>query len=103
MDKGHTEFNWSECYEAEVELYGFGITGGDPAPVLQLIEELLDQVAPAVFYTSVRLALAGMTASAGSGVLLKDGSGVVAAVSEKRFDLITDHSEQRHKAVNVVR
>lgn len=49
-----------------------------------------------------RLALAGMTASTGSGDLLADGIGIIAAVGEERFDAVTDHPEERRKALNVV-
>lgn len=44
VDKGYPEFDWVERDEAEVGFFGFVVAGGDSAPVLQLVEQPLDQV-----------------------------------------------------------
>ena len=68
--------------------FGFVLASGNPAPVLQLVEQTLDQVAPAVFLSVVRdwvaaVALRGdQRFDAGSGDLLADGIGIIAAIGQ---------------------
>lgn len=83
----------------------FIVSGGDPAPVFELVEQSLDQVAPAVFGPVVqsRRAAVGLGADhrfdSCFGDLVTDGVGIVAAISKEGLDPITDHAEQRSKAL----
>ncbi len=69
MDKWYPEFDRCDGDEARVGLFGFVVAGGDPAPVLEFVEQPLDEIAPFVFGPVVRemgarrLLFAGITAS----------------------------------------
>lgn len=88
---------------------GFVVAGGDPAPVLQLVEQPLDQVSQAVFLPVVRNGIAAVALcgdhrlDAGSRDLITDGIGVIAAISEERLDPALDHPEQWGKTLHVMR
>ena len=108
MDKGYPKFDGSESDEAEVGFLGFVVAGGDPAPVLQFVEQPLDQVAPAVFRAVMRGRRAAVgfggdhRFQAGGSDLVADGIGIVAAIGKERFDPIIDHPEQRSEALHIV-
>lgn len=54
MDKGYSLEDWHEIDKAEVRFLGFVVSGCDAPPVLELVEQTLDEVAPAVFFAVVR-------------------------------------------------
>src|SRR3546814_16645033 len=94
---------------AQVGLSRFVVTGGNAPPVLELAEQALDEVAPAVLRTVVRdwratVALGGdHRLDIGLGACVADGIGVVALVSEQRVDPRSQHPQQRPEALHVVR
>ena len=82
--------------------------GGNPAPVLELAEQALDEIAPAVFRAIVRDGYAAVAFGrdnrfdAGCGKFCADGVGIIALVGEQCLDAVTEHSEQRAETLHVV-
>lgn len=85
------------------------VSGGDPAPVLELVEQALDEVAPFVFGAVVRDRRAAVgfgrdhCLDIGLSDLFADGVGIVTAIREEGLDPVADHAEQRRKAVHIMR
>ncbi len=80
----------------------------DPAPVLELVEQALDEVAPAILSPVVRrgrfaIAFGGDDGlDPGPGDLVADGIGIIALVRQERLDLVGNHPEERRKTIDVV-
>jgi hypothetical protein len=90
-------------------LLGLVVACGDTAPVLQLVEQALDKVAPTVFLAIMRGGSAAVAfggddrLDTGFGDFLADGVGVIALVRQERLNTVGDHSKQRAEALNIVR
>jgi hypothetical protein len=88
---------------------GLVVPCGDPAPVLELVEQALDEVAPFVFGAIVgdRRSAVGFgrdhRLDIGPGDLFADGIGIVTAIRKEGLDPVADHTEQRRKAVHIMR
>lgn len=95
--------------KGEVGFLGFVIPGSDPPPVLELADQALDQIAPAVFSAIVRdgdvpIALGGNDGfDTSCGQLRLDGVSIVALVGKQCFDAGTEHPEQWPEAFGIVR
>ena len=90
-------------------MLGFIVSGSDSSPVLELVEEALDEIAPAIL-----LAVMGCRVLAVAfgrdhsldfriGQFLTDGVGVIALVGEQRCDAVHEHPEQRVEALDIMR
>lgn len=83
-------------------------TGGYPAPVLQLIEQSLDQVAPTIFGTVMRDGVAAVALGrdyrfhACGSDLHADRIGIVAPIGQEGLDPIGDHAEEWCEALHIV-
>ncbi len=108
MDKGYPEFDRCDGDEARVGLFGFVVAGGDPAPVLEFVEQPLDEIAPFVFGPVVRDAVKTIALcrdhrfDACGGDFLADSIGIIAAICEERLNAVGHHAEQRCKALHIV-
>ena len=82
--------------------------GGNSAPVLELAEQALDEIAPAVFRAIVRNGYAAIAfggddhLDAGCGKFCVDGVGIIALVGEQCLDAVTEHPELRAETLHVV-
>lgn len=73
MEKGYPLFDRGESDEAEIGFLGFVVAGGDAPPVLELAEQALDEVAPAIFLA-----------------IMRDGCAPVASGGDDRLDACCD-------------
>lgn len=87
---------------------GFVVAGSNSAPVLEFIEQALDEIAPTVFLAVVWHRVASVALGGNDGFdfscsqLFPDGIGVIAPVCEEGLDPVGDHTKQRPEALNVV-
>lgn len=83
--------------------------GGDPSPVLELVEQALDLVAPAILDPIMRSRVSTVAPSRDHGLDLHAGQGVtyritiIAFVREQSVDPVGDHAHQWSEALRVVR
>ena len=109
VDKGCPEFDRCESDEAEIGFLGFVVACGDTPPVLEFVEQSLDQVAPLVFGAIVRGAIAPIDLGrdhrldACSLDLLTDRIGIITPVSQEGLYPVLDHAKQRSEALHIVR
>ncbi len=107
--KGYPEFDRCDGDEARVGLFGFVVAGGNPAPVLEFVEQPLDKIAPFVFGPVVRDGVKTIALcrdhrfDACGGDFLADSIGIIAAICEERLDAVGHHAEQRCKALHIAR
>ena len=93
---------------AEVGLLGLVVSGGNAPPVLELVEQPLDEVTPFVFFGIVRRGVLAVALGRddgldlGRGQLFSNGVGIVALVGQQRLDLVGDHPQQWREALDVV-
>jgi hypothetical protein len=88
------------------------VQGGDPSPILELVEETLGEVAPfilgAVVWDRVSAVAFGRDhgLDISLGDLFADGVGIVTTICEEGLDLVADHAEhhaeQRRKTMHIV-
>lgn len=87
---------------------GFVVSGSNAPPVLELVEQPLDEVAPTVLFPVMWCWVAPVAFGGDHGLdfgcsqFLPDGVGIVALVGQHGLDLVDDHTEQRPEALNVV-
>ncbi len=108
VDKGYPEFDCGDGDETEVRFLALVVACGDASPVLELVEEALDQIAPLVFLGIVRRRVLAVSLGGDDGLdlglrqLLANSVGIVALVGQQRFDLVGDHPQQWREALDVV-
>ncbi|GEM_PF-1265272 len=109
VDKGYPEFDGCECDEAEVGFLGLIVSGRNAPPVLEFVEQALDQVAPFVFGAVVRDGVAPVDLGRDHRLdarcldLLADRIGIVAPIGQEGLDPVGYHAEQRSEALHIVR
>jgi len=87
---------------------GFVVAGSNTTPVLEFVEQALDEIAPTVFFTVMGHRVASVALGRddgfdfGCGQFLPDRVSVVALVGQQCLNLVGDHPEQRPEALNVV-
>ncbi len=109
VGKGQPQQCRDEVDETDVGVSGLVIGGDDVPPVLELAEQTLDAVAPAILQPVVRCGVATVALGRDDrldlvvGQFLTDGISIVAFVGQHSIDPVCDHADQRAEALDIVR
>lgn len=98
----------TEARATKPRFFGFVVAGRHPAPVLEFVEQSLDQIAPFVFRAVVRGGIAPVDLGRDHRLdacgldLLADRVGIISPIRQEGLDPVCYHAEQRGEALHVV-